>query len=234
MKAFVMAAGVSLSVAALFAAPQRPAATPWPSEGPPRPLPAREVKFPPYEVRTLENGLQVVAVLHHEQPVVSMRMLIRAGAASDPRAKLGLAMLAASLLDQGTTTKSAREVNDEIDFIGAAMGAGAGTDLTYANLVVMKDSLETGLRMLSDTMRHPAFAPDEIERQRQQAMSGKPRGDRDRGVRAARLRVSSLRPASKRHTRDARLDHAGRPAGVPPEEFRPEQRDSGHRGRCHY
>jgi len=171
MKAFVMAAGVSLSVAALFAAPQRPAATPWPSEGPPRPLPAREVKFPPYEVRTLENGLQVVAVLHHEQPVVSMRMLIRAGAASDPRAKLGLAMLAASLLDQGTTTKSAREVNDEIDFIGAAMGAGAGTDLTYANLVVMKDSLETGLRMLSDTMRHPAFAPDEIERQRQQAMS---------------------------------------------------------------
>jgi zinc protease len=171
MRAFALATTLVLSVAATLAAPQRPAATPWPSEGPPRPLPAREVKFPPYEVRTLENGLQVVAVLHHEQPVVSMRMLIRAGAASDPREKLGLATLTASLLDQGTTTKSAREVNDAIDFIGGAMGAGAGTDLTFTNLVVMKDSFETGLRMLSDTVRHPAFAPDEIERQRQQAIS---------------------------------------------------------------
>ena len=80
---------------------------PWPSEGPPRPLPARDVNFPPYEVRTFENGLQVMAVLHHEQPVVSIRMVIRAGAAHDPRGKAGLAHLAASLLDQGTTTKSA-------------------------------------------------------------------------------------------------------------------------------
>src|SRR5262245_52136257 len=171
MKARLCAACVSVGVTALVASPQRAGAPPWPSEGPPRPLAAREVKFPPYEVRTLENGLQVVAVLHHEQPVVSMRMIVRAGAASDPRDKLGVAMLAASLLDQGTTTKSAREVNEAIDFIGGAMGAGAGTDLTFANLVVMKDSFETGLRMLSDTVRHPAFARDEIERQRQQALS---------------------------------------------------------------
>jgi zinc protease len=143
----------------------------WPSEAPPRPLPARDVKFPPYEIRTLPNGLQVVAVLHHEQPVVSMRMIVRAGSSLDPREKLGLANLAASLLDQGTTTKSAREMNDAIDFIGGAMGAGAGTDLTFANLVIMKDSFETGLQMLSDMVRHPAFAPPEIERQRQQILS---------------------------------------------------------------
>ena len=59
-------------------------------------------------MRTLDNGLQVVAVLHHEQPVVSMRMIVRAGAALDPRDKPGLADLAASLLDQGTTTQVGR------------------------------------------------------------------------------------------------------------------------------
>ena len=37
-----------------------------------------------------------------------MRLLVRAGTSSDPKDKLGLAHLAASLLDQGTTTKSAR------------------------------------------------------------------------------------------------------------------------------
>jgi len=144
----------------------------WPSERPPSPLAAREIRFPPYEIQTLANGLQVVAVLQHEQPAVSMRLLIRAGTSSDPRDKLGLAHLAASLLDQGTTTKSSQEMNDEVDFIGASMGAGAGTDLTLCNMVVMKDSFETGMRILSDMVRHPGFAPAEIERQRQQMLSG--------------------------------------------------------------
>ena len=143
----------------------------WPSESPPRPLPARDAKFPPYEIQTLPNGLQVVAVLHHEQPAVTMRLLVRAGSASDPKDKLGLARLTASLLDQGTTTKSAQEMNDAIDFIGGAMGASAGTDLTFAHIVVMKDSFETGMRLLSDMARRPAFAQPEIERQRQQTVS---------------------------------------------------------------
>ena len=144
----------------------------WPSETPPRPLAARDITFPPYELQTLPSGLQVVAVLHHEQPAVTMRLLVRAGTSSDPKGKLGLAHLTASLLDQGTTTRSAQEMNDAVDFIGGAMGAGAAPDLTFVNMVVMKDSFETGMRMLSDMARHPAFAPKEIDRQRQQMLSG--------------------------------------------------------------
>ena len=145
--------------------------TAWPSESAPRPLAAHDVQFPPYQMRTLDNGLQVVTVLHHEQPLVSMRMIVRAGAALDPKNKAGLADLAASLLDQGTTTMTANEMNDLIDFIGGGMGAGAGTDLTFVNIVVMKDSFETGLKLLSDMARHPAFAPEEIERKRRQTLS---------------------------------------------------------------
>lgn len=162
-----------LALVALVAAvaPASAQDRPWPSERPPRPLPARESTFPDYQMRTLENGLQVVTVLHHEQPVISMRMIVRAGAAQDPRDRTGLADLAASLLDQGSAGKSAKQVQDEIDFMGGAMGAGAGADLTYANVVVMKDSFEAGLRILSDMARKPGFAPEEIERQRQQALS---------------------------------------------------------------
>jgi zinc protease len=144
----------------------------WPTERPPQPLPARDIKFPPYQIQTLPNGLQVVVVMHHEQPVVTMRLLVRAGTSSDTREKLGLSHLAASLLDQGTKTMSAQEMNDAVDFIGGAMGAGAGTDLTFVNMVVMKDSFDAGLRMLSDMARQPAFAAAEIERQRQQMLSG--------------------------------------------------------------
>ncbi|HXD74354.1 MAG TPA: pitrilysin family protein [Vicinamibacterales bacterium] len=143
----------------------------WPNEFPPRPLAARPVNFPPYQMQTLPNGLRIVAVAHHEQPVVSIRLLVGAGASLDPKGKTGLAHLTASLLDQGTTTATAAQMNDEIDFIGGSMGAGAGTDLSYLNVLVMKDSFERGLQMLSDMARRPAFKQEELERQRQQLLS---------------------------------------------------------------
>jgi len=58
------------------------------TERPPQPLPARDIKFPPYELQTLPNGLQVVVVLHHEQPAVTMRLLIRAGTSRIPKTSL--------------------------------------------------------------------------------------------------------------------------------------------------
>jgi len=144
----------------------------WPTERPPRPLPARESRFPPYQITTLPNGLQVVAVSHHEQPAVSLRLLVRAGGAQDPANKPGVAYVAAALLDQGTTTKSAEQIASTIDSIGGAIGAGAGSDITFINAAVMKDSLGLALDLVSDLARHPAFANEEIDRQRQQILSG--------------------------------------------------------------
>jgi len=144
----------------------------WPAERPPLPLPARSSSFPLYQIRTLPNGLQVVAVSHHEQPAVSLRLLVRAGGAQDPSNKPGVAYLAASLLDQGTTSKNAEQVASTIDSIGGAIGAGAGSDITFINAAVMKDSLGVALDLVSDLARHPAFANEEIDRQRQQIVSG--------------------------------------------------------------
>lgn len=154
------------------APPARAQSADWPTEGPPRPLAAREVKFPPYEIRTLSNGMQVVIVLHHEQPAVSMRLLVRAGGAYNPPGKTGVAALVASLLDQGTTTRTAEQIADRIDSIGGALGTGSGSDLSFVNAVVMKDSFGTAMDLLADLVRNPSFRQDEIDRQKQQVMSG--------------------------------------------------------------
>ena len=144
----------------------------WPFERPPRPLAAREVRFPPYQFRTLPNGLQVIAVSHHEQPAISLRLLIRAGGAQDPPDKAGVATLAAALLDQGTTTKTAAQIASSVDSIGGLAGTAASSDWTSITSVVMKDSFAFGLELVSDLARNPKFAPEEIERQRQQILSG--------------------------------------------------------------
>src|SRR5437762_374571 len=195
----VLTAGLWLAAVGVAAASAQ--VRDWPAQGPPRPLPARDIRFPPYEVQTLPNGLQVVVVLHHEQPLVDFRLLVGAGAAADPKDKLGLAHLEAALLDQGTMTKSAQELADSIDFIGGSMSAGAGTDLTFVHVVVMKDSFETGMRMLSDIARHPGFAQAEIDRQRQQMLSG--------------LRVSLEDPEYVANSVFDRLVYGFHPYGLP-------------------
>jgi zinc protease len=157
---------------ALAIAPAARAQSDWPAEHPPAPLLARDVSFPPYQMKTLANGLQVIAVSHHEQPAVSLRLIVRAGGAQDPASRPGVAYVAAALLDQGTTTKSAEQIATAIDSIGGAIGAGATSDLTSIHAAVMKDSFGVGLDLVSELVRSPAFAAEEIERQRQQILSG--------------------------------------------------------------
>lgn len=173
----------------------------WPRENPPRPLPARPVSFPPYEIRKMANGLQVVLVSQNEQPSVSVRMIVRAGAAHDPKGKYGLAMLTATLLDQGAGNKSAEQIAETIDFIGGVLGTGAGSDLSFVNAIVMKDSYEIALDLMADVVQRPTFAQEEIERQRQQALSA--------------LKVSAEDPESIADRVIDRLIYGFHPYGMP-------------------
>jgi zinc protease len=161
-------------VAAVVVAGLLPAAVSaqsWPSERPPRPLPARAVDFPPYEIRTLPNGLQVLVVLHHEQPAVSFRLIIKAGSSQEPDSRLGVSSFVSSLLTLGTTTRSAGDIANLIDSAGGFIGAGSGNELSFVNGAVIKDRTDEALALAADLVRNPAFAPEEIERHRRQTLS---------------------------------------------------------------
>ncbi len=162
--------GAGVAVAAVLAA-HTVAAQVWPSEGPPPPLAARRVKFPSYKIRTLANGLQVLFVPYHEQPSVSYRLLVRAGAVQEPADKPGVASFVASMLNQGTTSRSAKAIANVIDSAGGFLSVGSGNELTYISGGVIKDQTDTALALVADLAQHPAFAEDEIGLQRRQALS---------------------------------------------------------------
>ena len=174
----------------------------WPRESPPPPLLERPVTFPEYEIRTLANGLRVVHVGHHEQPAVTVRLLVAAGAANDPPGKPGVAALATRLLAQGTTTRPAQEIARIIDYVGGALDLGTGSDLSFVNVIVLRDDFDLALEILSDVTRRPAYAPDEIERQRQQVQSA--------------MQVSYDDPAYLAEIVFNRLVYGFHPYGVPP------------------
>jgi zinc protease len=143
----------------------------WPRESPPRPLTSHPVDFPPYELRTLKNGLQVLVVPHHEQPSVSFRLVIRAGAMQEPAEKPGVASLVATLLNQGTASRSSAEIASLIDSAGGIIGVGSGNELSNVYGAVIKDRTDLAMGLAADLVEHPAFAAGEIDRQRRQALS---------------------------------------------------------------
>jgi predicted Zn-dependent peptidase len=184
--------------APLSAQAQAPA---WPSSSPPRALPAREPKFPPYELRTLPNGMPVVIVVHNEQPAVSIKAIVRAGPAHDPVDKPGAAAMVATLLDQGTATRTARQLADTIDSVGGSLETGIGRDLSFVDVTIMKDCLDLGMTLLADVLRRPAFAPEELDRQRQQV--------------AGALRVSYEDPSYLADVVFDRIVYGAHPYGAP-------------------
>jgi zinc protease len=134
--------------------------------------PARAVKLPPARERRLANGLRVLFLENHEQPVVTMAVMIRSGAAAEPAEKAGLAQMTAGLLDQGTESRTAAEIAETIDSAGGALGASAGWDATTVTTTVLRNRADVAASLLGDVIMHPAFAPEEIDRVREQTLNG--------------------------------------------------------------
>jgi zinc protease len=139
---------------------------------PPGPAPAREIRFPAFQQKTLSNSLRVVVVEQHEQPLVSLRLMLDAGKAYEPDGKAGLAEATASLLTKGTPTRSAQQIAQTIDFVGGHLDTSAGTEAGYASASVTSDQLDLGFELLADTVLHPTFPQEELERWRKQALNG--------------------------------------------------------------
>jgi zinc protease len=146
--------------------------TTWPSERPPRPLPSRPVSFPDFQLKTLSNGLQVLAVSQREQPSVSFRLLIRTGAAYEAPSRPGVAGLVAGLLDQGTTSRTAEGIANAIESAGGVLSVGAGNEVTFISGGVVKDRVGLALELAADVAQRPVFSDAEIMRQKEAAASG--------------------------------------------------------------
>jgi zinc protease len=112
----------------------------------------------------LDNGLVLQVVERHALPILTVQMGIRAGARFDPPDAPGTANLVASLLTEGTATRSANEIADQIEFVGGSLGAETEEDFARATVTVLKRDQDLGLTLLADIVRHPAFAPEEVER----------------------------------------------------------------------
>jgi zinc protease len=136
---------------------------------PPIGAPVEPVLPKPAE-RTLANGLRVIVARSSDLPLVTADLTIKTGGWADPPGLAGDAAMTANMLTEGTKTRSARDVARQVEALGATLESGANLEASSVTLNVMPDKLAVAMPIMADVARNPAFAPEELERQRQLAL----------------------------------------------------------------
>lgn len=135
--------------------------------------PDPKVSIPAIEKTKLSNGLNVWIVRHDELPVVSMNLVVGGAAgATEPADKSGVTQMTASMLNQGTKTRSALDISNGLQSIGASVGAGASYDATTVSMTTLKKTLDQALDIYADVVVNPSFPAKEYTSLQQRSLIG--------------------------------------------------------------
>lgn len=129
----------------------------------PPPLAPRPLNLPEQSATTLSNGLGLVVVEDKRLPLVSFRLAFRSGDANDPADLPGLSDMMSHLLTEGTTTRTSRQIAEEVERFGATLAVGSSSDfgtVAASTLSVYADEI---LTLLADVTLHASFPQNEID-----------------------------------------------------------------------
>jgi zinc protease len=134
----------------------------------PMPGPQPEVKFPALQRATLTNGLKIILAERHGVPLVNFDLLVNAGYAADQFATPGTASLAMDMIGEGTRSRSALEISDQLARLGANFSTGCDLDTSTAHLSAITPNLQPSLALFADLVLNPSFPAGDFKRMQQE------------------------------------------------------------------
>lgn len=138
----------------------------------PAPLAPKPFNIPqPFET-TLANGLRVIIFEEKRLPIVSFRLAFRSGDINDPQGSDGLSSAMATLLTQGTITRSSKEIAEEIERLGASLSTGASSDNTTIAASALSIYKTEILKLMVDVLLHPSFPENELKLYKENTIKG--------------------------------------------------------------
>ena len=158
---------------------------------PPQLSDPKPLTLPQVTERTLDNGLRVLVVEHHELPIADFVMVVKSGSEEDPNRREGVASLTAAMLDEGTRTRNALQIADQIGFLGINLTTASGWDASRVTLHTPTAQLDSAFSLFADVVLRPSFATKELERLRKERLTSILQ-QRDRGPVIADLAFSSI------------------------------------------
>ncbi len=131
-----------------------------------------ELKLPKLQRATLSNGLKVILAERHEVPLVNFTLAADAGFASDASATPGTANLAMQVLTDGTRTRNALQISDELETLGATLRGSSNLDLSFVSLSALTSKLDPSLDLFADVVLHPSYPENEVKREQKLVLAG--------------------------------------------------------------
>jgi len=133
-----------------------------------------KIKLPRAAESDLPNGLHLIVLEDHRLPEVTFQLIVPgAGGFFDPADQQGLASFTASLMREGTTTRTSNQLSAQLDLMAATLNVGAGSASTEATLngSALSDQASTLFELAADVLMHPTFAEEELTRFKQRTRS---------------------------------------------------------------
>ena len=141
---------------------------------PPAPQPQRPLVLPAFDIFQLPNGLDAVVVQRPALPVVTLKLLVRAGNEADPPGRAGVAAMTAALWSKGARrggkAVSAAALARQAEALGSGLDTGSGWGASSVAMTVTRPHLAQALALMADVLRQPLLAVDELARARTQAL----------------------------------------------------------------
>jgi zinc protease len=159
---------------------------PWRAE-PPKPGPAKALQVPTPETAQLANGLTLILSTRRGLPVVATNLVVKSGSDTNPGDMPGLANFTVAMLDQGTATRSAVQIANEIAQLGANVNATSSMDASFVTARSLKKNFAATLDLAADIALHPSFPAAEIERQRANRLAQLVQQRENAGILATRI-----------------------------------------------
>jgi zinc protease len=131
-----------------------------------------ELKLPKLQRATLSNGLKIILAERHEVPLVNFTLASDAGFASDASTSPGTANLAMLVLTDGTRTRNALQISDELETLGATLRGSSNLDLSFVSLSTLSAKLDPSLNLFADVVLHPSYPETEVKREQKLVISG--------------------------------------------------------------
>lgn len=116
---------------------------------------------------SLPNGLTLVTMRDNRLPTVSITMATLAGLVSETAEHSGINTLLAKLMPKGTLTRTAEEIANTMDSLGASFGLSCGNNTTLTSASCLRGDLPTVLEILADIIQNPSLPSDALERERE-------------------------------------------------------------------
>ncbi len=131
---------------------------------PPYPASFPQAEFPELETGELSNGMRLVVATRDAVPVIHLSLQLNSGYAADQFSRPGTARLTLDMLEEGTVSRNALQISEELAELGADLRIGANLDYAFISLSALTENLEPSLEIFGDVILHPTFPESGLER----------------------------------------------------------------------